>query len=103
MITTRKYLTAVIASIAITFSSLAVAQGEAPRQTLFTNVQIFDGVSEARNKSQQEYGEERFKKLFFKHKDLKAEKLLDSLKGDLFAFTKGAPQHDDITYILVEA
>ena len=42
------YVTTIFASIAIAFSSLALAQDEVPKQTLFTNVQIFDGVSEER-------------------------------------------------------
>jgi imidazolonepropionase-like amidohydrolase len=41
-------LTATIfASVAIVFSSLAIAQDE-PKQTLFTNVQIFDGINDER-------------------------------------------------------
>ncbi len=42
------YLTTIFAGIAIAFSSLALAQDEAPTLTLFTNVHIFDGVSEER-------------------------------------------------------
>ncbi len=42
------YITTISASIAIAFSSLVLAQGDVPKQTLFTNVQIFDGVSEER-------------------------------------------------------
>ena len=34
--------------MALAFSPLVLAQGEAPSQTLFTNVHIFDGVDEAR-------------------------------------------------------
>jgi imidazolonepropionase-like amidohydrolase len=44
----RENLTATIfASVAIVFSSLAIAQDE-PKQTLFTNVQIFDGINDER-------------------------------------------------------
>jgi imidazolonepropionase-like amidohydrolase len=48
MYTRRKYLTAICTGFALVISSLALAQDEAPKQTLFTNVQIFDGVSEER-------------------------------------------------------
>jgi len=48
MKTRANYITAIFAGIAIAFSSLVLAQDEAPTQTLFTNVQIFDGVSEVR-------------------------------------------------------
>ncbi len=48
MKTRANCITTILAGIAFTFSSLALAQDEAPKRTLFTNVQIFDGVSEAR-------------------------------------------------------
>lgn len=38
----------IFSAIAIVISSLALAQDDAPKQTLFTNVQIFDGVNEER-------------------------------------------------------
>ncbi|RLA34101.1 MAG: amidohydrolase family protein [Gammaproteobacteria bacterium] len=43
-----KILTVICAGIVVAISSIAIAQDEAPKQTLFTNVQIFDGVSEER-------------------------------------------------------
>jgi len=48
MKTKANLLTMILAGFAIAFSSLVLAQDEAPKQTLFTNVQIFDGVSEER-------------------------------------------------------
>jgi len=44
----RFAVAAVFTSSLIAFSSLALAQDDAPKQTLFTNVQIFDGVNEER-------------------------------------------------------
>jgi imidazolonepropionase-like amidohydrolase len=41
-------LAAICSSAILALSSLATAQDEAPTQTLFTNVQIFDGVNEER-------------------------------------------------------
>jgi len=43
-----KTLTAICISTILALSSLAIAQDEAPSQVLFTNVQIFDGLNEAR-------------------------------------------------------
>jgi imidazolonepropionase-like amidohydrolase len=43
-----KSLLVIGAGIAFVISSVAIAQDEAPAQTLFTNVQIFDGVNETR-------------------------------------------------------
>ena len=43
-----KLLGTLFTSVAIAISAVAIAQIEAPAQTLFTNVQIFDGVNEER-------------------------------------------------------
>jgi len=43
-----KLVDIVFASLLLAFSSIVTAQDEAPRQTLFTNVHIFDGQSEER-------------------------------------------------------
>jgi imidazolonepropionase-like amidohydrolase len=40
--------TAICTSFVLAISSIAIAQDEAPKQTLFTNVQIFDGLNEER-------------------------------------------------------
>ena len=48
MKTTAKFLTTILTALVLASSSLVLAQDEAPAQTLFTNVQIFDGVSEER-------------------------------------------------------
>jgi len=43
-----KLLTTLFTSLALAIPSIAIAQDEEPKQTLFTNVQIFDGVNEER-------------------------------------------------------
>ena len=48
MKTRPNYFAITCALFAVAFSSLALAQDDAPKQTLFTNVQIFDGISEER-------------------------------------------------------
>jgi imidazolonepropionase-like amidohydrolase len=48
MYTRKKYMTAICTGFALVISSLALAQDDAPKRTLFTNVQIFDGVNEER-------------------------------------------------------
>ena len=45
MKTRANLLITICTGIAIAWSSLAMAQNEAPAQTLFTNVQIFDGIN----------------------------------------------------------
>jgi imidazolonepropionase-like amidohydrolase len=43
---TTKFLTTICAGITIVFSPISFAQDEAPKQTLFTNVNVFDGYAE---------------------------------------------------------
>jgi len=43
-----KLLTTLFTSLALAIPSIAIAQDEEPKQTLFINVQIFDGVNEER-------------------------------------------------------
>jgi len=46
MKTRAKLLTTFLSGVALAFSSLVLAQDEAPTQTLFTNVNVFDGHSD---------------------------------------------------------
>jgi imidazolonepropionase-like amidohydrolase len=41
-----KLLTTIFSGVVLAFSSLAIAQDEAPSQTLFTNVNVFDGFAD---------------------------------------------------------
>lgn len=60
-----------------------------------------DGVTEARDKSGEEFGEKRLKELLLKDKDSLLSSTLTDLKDELFKFCRGLPQHDDITIILL--
>jgi phosphoserine phosphatase RsbU/P len=61
-----------------------------------------DGVVEAENDRAEEYGEQRL--LFMVHSgaQLGATQLLQSITADLDQFVAGAPQHDDVTCMLVK-
>jgi sigma-B regulation protein RsbU (phosphoserine phosphatase) len=56
-----------------------------------------DGVSEARNPDNQEYGEDRLVSLLQKHHTLSPEKLVEACRDDLTAFRAGVPKTDDVT------
>lgn len=58
-----------------------------------------DGVSEAMNVEREEYGETRLRALFESDRSCSAAGAIDRLRGDLLAFTSGAPQSDDITIL----
>jgi sigma-B regulation protein RsbU (phosphoserine phosphatase) len=56
-----------------------------------------DGVVEAVNENDQEYGPERFRKNLQKHKTESAQHQINNLLEDIRSFTGGIAQHDDIT------
>ena len=60
-----------------------------------------DGVSEARNKKGDEFGEVRIRDVLSKDKNFSVEQTLNNYKEEIFYFFKGLPQHDDITLILL--
>ncbi len=61
-----------------------------------------DGVTEARNIYQQDYGEERFKKLLIKNKHLSASDLVQKIYDDVFVYAEGLPAHDDFTVMIIK-
>ncbi|HZD50902.1 MAG TPA: PP2C family protein-serine/threonine phosphatase, partial [Silvibacterium sp.] len=62
-----------------------------------------DGVIEAENTLQQEYGEIRFMTMLHSGVMLAPEMLLNSILTDLDRFVGNAPQHDDVTCVLIRA
>jgi CHASE2 domain-containing sensor protein len=60
-----------------------------------------DGITEARDKKGDEFGETRLKDLLLKDKALSSSQIIESLKSQLFRFTQGMPQFDDITLIVL--
>ncbi len=62
-----------------------------------------DGVIEAENAQQQEYGEIRFMTLLHSGVMLSPQMLLNSILTDLDRFVGNAPQHDDVTCVLIRA
>ena len=62
-----------------------------------------DGVIEAENAQQQEYGEIRLMTLLHSGVMLSPQMLLNSILTDLDRFVGNAPQHDDVTCLLIKA
>jgi phosphoserine phosphatase RsbU/P len=60
-----------------------------------------DGVSEAMSASGDEYGENRIVELVEGNKKLEPRQLLEALFADVREFTRGAPQSDDITAMVL--
>jgi len=61
-----------------------------------------DGISEAMNAEDDCFGEARLALLLEEHADLPTEELRERILRDVEAFAGGAPQHDDMTMILLK-
>lgn len=61
-----------------------------------------DGITEAFNPAGDEYGEDRMEELVKRHRHAPAQKILDALFEDVSHFAGSAPQHDDMTAIVVK-
>ena len=62
----------------------------------------FDGVVEAENDRKEEYGEQRLLFMVNTGMALSPAQLLQNIIADLDRFVAGAPQHDDVTCMLVK-
>jgi serine phosphatase RsbU (regulator of sigma subunit) len=61
-----------------------------------------DGMTEAMNADSDLFGEERLAKLVGEHGHLAPEELRERILREIDAFVAGAPQHDDMTMILLK-
>lgn len=60
-----------------------------------------DGLTEARNCQSREFGLDSVKKIIFEHRNASSDKILNVTTDELFRFSHRAPQHDDITIIVL--
>jgi sigma-B regulation protein RsbU (phosphoserine phosphatase) len=61
-----------------------------------------DGITEAMNEKQEEFGEEKLYELIQTHKHLPAQTLLDKVVSEVSGFCCDVEQHDDITLVVVK-
>ena len=62
-----------------------------------------DGITDARNRSLEDYGEERLYRLVDRlPKSMNARELVEAIAGDVSRFTEGAEQADDITLVALK-
>ena len=61
-----------------------------------------DGISEAMTHDDEEWGEERMIESALKVRDRPAEEVLNAIFADADKFTAGAPQHDDMTMLILK-
>jgi len=61
-----------------------------------------DGVTEANNVAEEEYGEDRLTEVLKQHRAGSADAILKAVTESVNAFSAGAPQADDITLIVAK-
>lgn len=61
-----------------------------------------DGISEAMNREDEEWGEERLIPAVATYADRSAAEIIPSLMAEADRFVSGAPQHDDMTLVVVK-
>ncbi len=61
-----------------------------------------DGFTEAMNRRQEEYGEDRLLKIIRENHHLPASQVVALILIDIKHFTKGFPQHDDMTMVAIK-
>jgi sigma-B regulation protein RsbU (phosphoserine phosphatase) len=61
-----------------------------------------DGVTEAVNKSNEMFGDERLESLVARKAALSAEQMRDRVLNEVLTFTHGLPQGDDITLLAIK-
>lgn len=77
-------------------------RGEIPIKSGDVVAMFTDGVTEAMNPEGEEYDDPRLEALILKVRDLSAQGILDAVLEDVEEFTRGAPQSDDITMIVMK-
>lgn len=66
-----------------------------------TAVMYTDGVIEAMDSAQNEYGQQRFFNLIAHNRHMSPQEIIENALADIGRFTKGHPQHDDITLLAI--
>ena len=72
----------------------------APGQLL---VLYTDGLTEAMNLTEEEYGRDRLVEAVRQCRDLSAREMIDYIHRDLIAWTAGRGAHDDVTFFIIKA
>ena len=61
-----------------------------------------DGIPEAKNEHDEDFGYERFENIILQNKDKSLDEITNILMHDLTLFSKDHSQHDDITLVLIK-
>jgi serine phosphatase RsbU (regulator of sigma subunit) len=83
--------------VAARYSSTQIKLGKGDRLLLYT-----DGLSEARNQHDREYGDDRLPMLLGECHRLRAGALVNRLLEDVSEFSVARPRSDDLTLMAIE-
>ncbi len=61
-----------------------------------------DGVIDAINEQEEEFGEERFISVIKQNQDLSAQKLMEKIQQEIVTFSGSQPQFDDLTLVILK-
>jgi len=61
-----------------------------------------DGITESRNKKEEEFEEKKLIEIIKKHSKVSAQKLLETIQDEVDKFTSGVDQMDDMTLIVIK-
>jgi sigma-B regulation protein RsbU (phosphoserine phosphatase) len=61
-----------------------------------------DGVTEMRNNKKEEYGRSRVQRFIIENHHLSAKEIVDEMVIDVDKFQGDAPQHDDMTLLIMK-
>ncbi|MCX7636141.1 MAG: SpoIIE family protein phosphatase, partial [Syntrophales bacterium] len=66
-------------------------------------VMFTDGVTEAINERQEDFGLDRMIRIVMQHRDQDARSLVELVEREVMAFAGGQHQYDDITMMIIKA
>jgi sigma-B regulation protein RsbU (phosphoserine phosphatase) len=84
------------------FEEAPYQQGSLPLEPGDVFVGFTDGISEAMNEAEEEWGEDHLIPAVTAHVDKPAADMIPHLMADADRFVDGAPQHDDMTLVVVK-
>ena len=95
MLTAKGVALGVIPDISLEEKEVSLREGDIA--ILFT-----DGVTEAINRKQEQFGQERLAKLIAESHTLSAQEIVERIEREVTAFSEGQPQFDDLTLMAVK-
>jgi sigma-B regulation protein RsbU (phosphoserine phosphatase) len=84
------------------FAEAPYQQGSLKLESCDVFVGFTDGISEAMNRAEEEWGEEQLIPAVAAHADKPAREIIPNLMADADRFVDGAPQHDDMTMVVMK-